>query len=115
MECCVHVLLVKYVTRQCNYFTLVSTLYIPLTQTYATPLFIASQNGHSNVVNILIRNGADINLACQVMWTHFLCYLLLILTSNRDGSLLTLPDLRDTLTLSICWKEGDIDTVCPGH
>jgi ankyrin repeat protein len=32
-------------------------------KTGATPLYIASQNGHSDIVNILIRNGADINLA----------------------------------------------------
>ena len=42
---------------------------IPLTQTGATPLYIASENGHSGVVNILIRNGADINLALNV-WSY---------------------------------------------
>ena len=42
------------------------TCYLPLTQTGATPLFIAGQNGHSDVVNILIRNGADVNLAKHV-------------------------------------------------
>ena len=31
-----------------------------------TPLFIASQQGHSDVVNILIRNGADVNMAKEV-------------------------------------------------
>ena len=41
---------------------------IPLTQDGATPLFIASQNGHSDVVNILIKNGADINLARNVYY-----------------------------------------------
>ena len=39
---------------------------IPLTQDGGTPLYIASQNGHSDVVNILTRNGADVNLACDV-------------------------------------------------
>ena len=29
---------------------------IPLTQIGATPLFMASQKGHSDVVNMLIRN-----------------------------------------------------------
>ena len=33
---------------------------IPLIQDGATPLFVASEQGHSDVVNILIRNGADI-------------------------------------------------------
>ena len=62
MECCVQVLLVKYVTS-----TVHSSLHaIPLTQDGATPLYVASQEGHSDVVNILIRNGADINLATNV-------------------------------------------------
>ena len=39
---------------------------IPLIQDGATPLFVASEQGHSDVVNILIRNGADINLAWKV-------------------------------------------------
>ena len=38
----------------------------PFPQNCATPLYIASQNGHSDVVNILVRNGADINLADEV-------------------------------------------------
>ena len=42
---------------------------IPLTQDGTTPLYIASQNGHSDVVNILLRNGADINLAKKVCRT----------------------------------------------
>ena len=39
---------------------------IPLKQTGATPLFIASQNGHSDVVNILKTNGACVNKATNV-------------------------------------------------
>ena len=46
---------------------------IPLTQTGETPLFMASQKGHSEVVNILIRNGADINLARNV-WRYNVPY-----------------------------------------
>ena len=34
---------------------------IPLTQDGATALYIASQNGHSDTVNTLIRDGANIN------------------------------------------------------
>ena len=34
-----------------------------LTQDGSTPVNVASENGHSDVVNILLRNGADINLA----------------------------------------------------
>ena len=43
-------------------------MYFPLTQGGGTPLFIASQNGHSDVVNILIRNGADVNLSWEVLY-----------------------------------------------
>ena len=27
-----------------------------------TPLFMASQNGHTDIVNILLANGADVNI-----------------------------------------------------
>ena len=63
MECRVHVLLVKYVTRQCIYRTVIST---PFTQDGTTPLIIASQNGYSDIVNILIRNGASVNMTKKV-------------------------------------------------
>ena len=39
---------------------------ISLTQDGGTPLFIASGQGHSDVVNILTRNGADVNMAKKV-------------------------------------------------
>ena len=38
----------------------------PLTQDGATPLFFASQK---DVVNILIRNGADVNMARHVRYS----------------------------------------------
>ena len=41
-------------------------MHFPLTQDGATPLFMASKNGHSDVVNTLIRNGADVNLSGKV-------------------------------------------------
>ena len=31
-----------------------------------TPLYMASQNGHTNVVDVLLRHGADPNLATHV-------------------------------------------------
>ena len=40
---------------------------IPLTQDGSTPVNVASQEGHSDVVKILIGNGADINLAWKVI------------------------------------------------
>ena len=30
-----------------------------------TPLYIASDSGHSDVVNVILRSGADVNLACK--------------------------------------------------
>ena len=42
---------------------------VSLTQDGGTPLFIASWDGHSDVVNILIGNGAVVNLARNV-WRH---------------------------------------------
>ena len=40
-------------------------LYTPL-QNGASPLFIASQEGHSEVVDVLVKNGADINQPMNV-------------------------------------------------
>ena len=31
-----------------------------------TPLYVASQNGHTSIVDVLLRNGADPNLALTV-------------------------------------------------
>ena len=39
---------------------------IPLPQTGTTPLIIASENGYSNVVTILLRNGAGVDVAKNV-------------------------------------------------
>ena len=50
---------------------------IPLTQTGVTPLYIASGTGHSAIVNILIRNGADVNLAHNV-WRYNVVYTTLL-------------------------------------
>ena len=56
--------------------TFISTCYY-LAQTGATPLFIASQKGHSEVVKILIKNGADVDLARKVcrynVLSHYNC------------------------------------------
>ena len=41
-------------------------LYLFLSQDGATPLYVASQEGHRHIVNILIQNGADISLSFKV-------------------------------------------------
>ena len=58
-----------------NVITVHSSLHviIPFTQTGGTPLYIASEKGHSDVVNILIKNRADINLARNV-WRYNVPY-----------------------------------------
>ena len=40
-------------------------LYTPL-QDGASPLFIASQEGHSEVVDVLVKNGANVNQPLNV-------------------------------------------------
>ena len=42
---------------------------ICLMQTGATPLFMASQEGHLDVVNLLISHGANLDKSCEVC--HF--------------------------------------------
>ena len=89
-----------------TYGTLISlcSSLIPLTKTGATPLYIASQNGHHDTVNTLIQNGADINWPCNVergltYGTLNLCSLLIPLT--QDG----------TPPLYIASQNGHSDTV----
>ena len=43
---------------------------IIISQTGATPLYIASQNGHSDIVTILITSGANINIPHEVDVIH---------------------------------------------
>ena len=47
---------------------------IPLTQTGATPLYLASQYGRSDTVNTLIRNGANVNQPQKVFYTMIHSY-----------------------------------------
>ena len=45
-------------------------------QDRSTPLMIASQNGHVNVVNVLLQHGASVHLQNKVFVTFF-TYLML--------------------------------------
>ena len=47
-------------------FALHFYMFTPLTQDGGTPLYITSQKGHSDVVSMLIRSGANVNLARNV-------------------------------------------------
>ena len=67
-------------TKQCReginlwYTHSVCSSLIPLTQDGATPLYIASEKGHSDTVNTLIRNGANINQSTKVLYTTIHSY-----------------------------------------
>ena len=42
--------------------------YILLSQNGFTPLYVASQKGHSQVAELLLSKGADVNLLDQVQY-----------------------------------------------
>ena len=42
----------------------------PLPPDGISPLLIACQFGHSDVVNILIKGGANVNVATEVRYIH---------------------------------------------
>jgi ankyrin repeat protein len=49
-----------------------------------TPVYIASENGHTETVALLLANKADINAACEVQQFKILKYLLLIHNELQD-------------------------------
>ena len=57
-------------------------MHFPLTQDGTTPLCIVSHNGHNGIVNILIRNGADVNLP----WKVHVCYRESVDSLYRDST-----------------------------
>ena len=38
-----------------------------------SPLHVASQNGHTDVVDLLVRAGADVHLATTEVYAYMLC------------------------------------------
>ena len=52
----------------------------------ATPAFIASQNGHTEVLALLLANKADINAASEVQQFKIFKYLLLIDNKLQDSN-----------------------------
>jgi ankyrin repeat protein len=50
----------------------------------ATPAFIASQNGHTEILALLLANKADINAASEVQQFKTFKYLLLIDNELQD-------------------------------
>ena len=61
-------------------YTLIGiTIMICLMQDGTTPLFIASQEGHSDVVNLLISHGANLDKSGEV------CHLNLAVSFKRLG------------------------------
>ena len=43
------------------------------TQDGATPLYVACQNGHTQTVDVLLKNGANVNLSRTVSLINHLC------------------------------------------
>ena len=51
-------------------------------QNGVSPLFIASENGHTQIVELLLWEGAEPNLTdtvCGLVWSLYLLHVLLIL------------------------------------
>ena len=71
--CAVHCCAVRTdLSHRCvgDMYTLIGiAIMICLMQDGATPLYIASQEGHPKVVNLLISHGANLDKSCEVY--HF--------------------------------------------
>ena len=63
-------------------------VYYPLTQDGATPLYIASEKGHDDVVNTLLKNGARINLARNVCGDALVqkCIIVMLYRALNNGT-----------------------------
>ena len=54
------------IIHHCSYDVFAGYVQVFLPQDGVTPLYVASQNGHSETVTILLRNGAGVNMADDV-------------------------------------------------
>ena len=59
---------------------------IVISQDGATPLWMASQNGHSTIVDLLMRHGGDPNIADEVS-SPFPFHVTMVLYPTKSGSL----------------------------
>ena len=60
-----------YIRVEGSVFPLITVIIYIIIQTGSTPLYIASQNGSTDVVDTLIRVGASVNQACMVWRLHY--------------------------------------------
>ena len=56
-------LLLTSAIRYCYYFLLSLVGHLFIEQDNLSPLYVASHNGHTDTVDILVKEGADVNLA----------------------------------------------------
>ena len=47
---------------------LLSSLSLYILQNGASPLYVASQNGHTDIVDVLVKAGADVHQAFDVIF-----------------------------------------------
>jgi hypothetical protein len=60
----------------------------------ATPLFIAAQNGHTEIITVLVKYGADVSICrdhdtspiniCSVVYEYFNNFFMALLTGHKQ-------------------------------
>ena len=60
-----HIMLCTHCCSILSFCTVVSHLTFSSTQDGTTPLYVACENGHKQTVDVLLENGANVNL----VWT----------------------------------------------
>ena len=67
-------------------------------QGFSTPAFIASQNGHTETLALLLANKADVNAASEVHQFNIFKYLLLIDNELQDFNIAFFHIIKDFST-----------------